>query len=325
VNKSSKKSIVLTNDYILIGLLLLLFAAFSFFVPSFFTFVNLSGMLGSIAVTGTLALGVSIALIAGAIDFSIAATAAFTGILITKMLSNNIPVIFAILLVMVSAVVIGTFNGLLVAKLRINAFITTLATMGIIRGLAFIINGGSASKYIQNASYYIIGSKNFFFIPVIFVVMLLMYLVGSLFLSQTITGRKLYAVGGNFEACKQVGIRTGNYIIMVYIICAVCSAIGGIFLSSRLRSGVPNVADGWEFDIITAVIFGGISLWGGIGSLKGTLIAILVLGVLWNGLTIVGVSTFYQYIIRGSLLIIAITLDKIRISVLENKRLNAFD
>jgi len=253
--------------------------------------------------------GMTLLLTSGGIDLSVGSVLALSGVICAKLAVSGVPLPVAILGGVASGFIIGLLNGTLVVFFKIPFLIATLGSMYIARGLAYIISGGQAVVAGLPDSFKIPGRGYVGFIPIPILIMIIICVVFYIIQSRTILGRYSYAIGGKLETAILSGINISNVQLLFYSLVGLLSGVAGIILSSRLASGQPNTGLGFEFDVIVAVILGGTSLSGGEGTILGTIIGALIVGVLNNGLNLLGVHTFYQYILSGATLVLAVILD----------------
>ena len=214
----------------------------------------------------------------------------------------------ALLITIIAGAILGAVNGLLTARLLLPSFIVTVATMSIYRGLVSLPTGG-APLMISDPNWQAIGASHFLGVPLIIWILLVLFLANHIALSMTVFGRETYLTGGNREAALYSGIRVNRIKIIIFTLSGVMSAIAGILLSSRLYSAQTNAGLSYELDAIAAAVLGGTSLSGGVGTMPGTLIGALIIGVLNNGMNMLSVPYFYQLIVKGVVIIIAVWLD----------------
>lgn len=295
----------------LLAVLFILCAALTMINESFMSRNNIINILLSASTNGVVASGVSFVILIGGLDLSVGSVVALSGAFVATLLNSGIPVFYAISLTLAFGLLLGIINAFFINELKVNPLITTLGTMMVYRGAAFIVSGGSA-VYIRNEGFYTLGTGSFLGLPIPVVVLLLVFLVFYFILSQTIFGRNLYIIGGNSEAARLCGINTRLYTYIIYALCAAMATLSGIVLAARMTSGQPTAADGLELDAVTAVVLGGATLTGGVGTMFGTIVGILILTVFRNGLLIMNVDAFYQYIASGMLLLLAVTFDQLR-------------
>lgn len=263
------------------------------------------------AITGIAATAMTLALIQGCIDISVGGIMALTGMVCALLLKNGMPTFFAILIAFLLGIACGAFNGLMVSKAKINPMITTLSTMSIFRGIAYLSNDG-ISIVINDSSFKWIGRGYIGPIPFIILLMLIAF-IGIWYLSKyTAFGRKIYATGSNYRASYLSGINTDRVIWIVYTLSGMMAGLSGILMAAQSGAGLPIAGEGYEMTVISACILGGTSLSGGKGSIVGTFLGILMLTTISNGLTMLAVPTFWQQIIKGVILLISVLIDVIR-------------
>jgi len=305
--KNDFKNIVLKYKS-LIGLLILCMVI-SIIAPRFLTFGNLKNVFTQVSVNAVIAIGMSFVILTGGIDLSVGSILAVSGAAAAGIMSSSGNVFLAIIVALAIGTIIGLINGVLVSKGRIQAFIVTLATMTIFRGVTYVFtNGTPISGLGQNFSS--IGNKMILGLPIPVVLMVIVFGIALYILSQTRYGRYVYALGGNEDSARLSGINTDKIKTLVYVISGAAAALSGIIVTSRIGSASPNAGVGFELDAIAAVVVGGTSLAGGEGSVVGTIIGALIIGVLNNGLNLINVSPFYQAIVKGLVILLAVMVKK---------------
>lgn len=294
----------------LIGLILIS-VMMSFASDNFFEFSNVMNVLRQVAVVGILAVGMTFVILTGGIDLSVGAVMALSGTIAAGLMIAGLPPALALVAGLGVGVVFGLVNGALVAWGRMPAIIVTLATMGIARGLGLMYSGGYPISGLPGwVSWFGVGRiAN---IPVPVIVMLLTYFVAWVVLERTGFGRHVYAVGGNETAARLSGVRVARVKLAVYAISGFTTALAAIILTGRLMSGQPNAGVGFELDAIAAVVLGGTAIAGGRGSVVGTLIGAVVLGILNNGLNLMGIDPYVQNVIKGVIILLAIYISRER-------------
>lgn len=305
--KGSGMSFLKTYGGILIGLLLLVIL-FSITSPHFLKINNLLNIVLQVSIIAICAFGMTFALIIGGIDLSVGSTIALAGTAAALLLQQNIPFVVVVLLVILLGVILGAFNGVLISKANIPAFIVTVATMGIFRGIAYIMTSGVPVS-IQNKAFLGLGNGVFLGVQIPILILLLLFVINHVILSKTKFGRRSYLSGGNEEAAIYAGINVDRLKIWIYIITSTMAAISGLILASRLYSAQPNAASGYELDAIAAAVLGGTSLSGGSGKILGTLIGAIIIGVINNGMNLMNVPYFYQLIVKGLVILVAVYVD----------------
>ncbi|MDO4620933.1 MAG: ABC transporter permease [Lachnospiraceae bacterium] len=310
------------DKIILLVAIILVFILFTVLNKNFLTWTNIVNLLVAASLVGLVAVGHTYLIIAKQNDLSPGSLAAFSGTLVALLLSKDIPVVPAILLVLCAGVLVGMFNAFMVNKIKLEAFIATLVTQNIIRGFAYIICGGKPIS-ISNKAFLAIGKARVATIPVSVWMMIAAFVVFGFILAKTKLGRSVYAIGGNAEAARLAGLNPQRIITICFILIGVLTSLGGIVFASRMNSGQPAANVNLEFDAITAVILGGVSFAGGVGDMTGTVLGVVLIQAFNTGLIMVNVSTFWQYVARGALLLFALTFDFIRKQRREKELLEA--
>ena len=282
--------------------------AMSFLSDVFLTSDNITNIVTQSAVVGIAAVGATFVIITGGIDLSVGSNIALAGFLGAQLAHDSGNGFLGLLAVMGVAVLVGAFNGASVAWLGLAPFIVTLAVMGMARGLTLQFSQGQ-SVYDLPATIDWLGSAEFGGVKVSAILTILLFVVGHLVLSRTVFGHRVYAVGGNAHAARLAGINVKRVVFVTYVIAALCAGIAAIVLVGRLDSATPNAATGTELQVIAAVVIGGTSLFGGKGSMIGTLVGVLLIGVINNGLTLLDVSSFWVQFVQGALIFLAVLLD----------------
>ncbi len=300
----------LVDRFLDLGIYVALIALFIFFAtasPYFLTQRNLLNVGAAVAVTGILAAGMTIALIAGQLDLTVGANVAIVSVAVALSIGAGIPTPLAVLLGMVVGAIIGVVNTLLIVKVRINSIIATLALGIVIRGVALILTNGQVKPLLDPSLQNFI-SAQVVGVPVSVLILLGVYVIAWIWLTFTRAGWHVYSVGGNASASLRSGIKVNRVYFGVFIITAVLAAVGGVITAGNAGSGGPNYAAGAEFDVLTAVLLGGIGLAGGAGRIQRTLAGVLVIGILNNGLTLMSVNTYYQQLARGAVFVLAVVV-----------------
>lgn len=292
---------------ILSGMLVLIIL-FSFMNDSFFTTNNIINIILQVSIIAITAYGMTYVLLLGDIDLSVGSTIALIGTFAALGASWGIPFILLVPLSIVAALVLGLINGGLTALAGIPSFIVTVATMGIFRGIAYIVTDGTPVM-IKNDAFLALGNGEFLSVPIPIWILLVLLLVNHFILTKTAFGRKIYITGGNKEAAVYSGINVVSLKIKVFMITAVLAGISGMILASRLYSGQPNSAISYELDAIAAAVLGGTSLNGGYGTVIGTMIGALTIGVINNGMNLMNVPYFYQMVVKGLVILVAVYVD----------------
>lgn len=281
--------------------------------PSFLDPNNLLNLLRQVSINGLIAFGMTFVILTGGIDLSVGAILALTSALSAMMLTSGVPTLIAMLIGIIFGGLLGGLNGLLITKGGAAPFIASLATMTIFRGATYVFTDGNPiTSKVMNDSFIFqfIGRGYFFGIPVPVIIMLISFFVLYILLHKMTFGRKTYALGGNEKAAFVSGIKVNLTKTWIYVISGIMSSAAGMILISRLSSAQPDAGTGFEMDAIAAVVLGGTSLAGGRGRIFGTLIGALIIGTLNNGMNLIGISSFYQQIVKGIVIIIAVLIDR---------------
>ena len=288
----------------------LLTGVMSFISPPFRTLSNIENILQQSSVNGIMAVGMTLVIITAGIDLSVGSVLALSAVVATSFAHPDThSLIVPILLGLLVGLTCGTVSGVLIAKRRLAPFIVTLGMMTVARGLALVYTNGRPVINLSDA-YDKIGGGYLAQLPVPTLIFFFVVMVGAFILHFTRFGRYVYAVGGNELAAKVSGINTDRILIGVYALTGALAGLAGIVLSSRVMSGSPATGAGYELDAIAAVVIGGTSLSGGRGSISGTVVGALIIGVMNNGLDLLNVSSYWQQIVKGVIIVLAVLLDK---------------
>jgi ribose/xylose/arabinose/galactoside ABC-type transport system permease subunit len=281
----------------------------SFISPQFLTLSNWTIIITQVSINALLAFGVTFVIIAGGIDLSLGSMVAVTGI-VAAMLAHpdSYPVVVPVFIGLLAGLLMGGINGFVITRTGIAPFIVTLGTMTIGRGVALILSKGRPISNLSE-SFNFIGGGTVLGIPFPIIVLLIVFAICSIVLKKTLLGRYIYAVGGNEKAAEAAGIEVNKVKMAVYSICGLLAALAGILLTSRITTGQPNAGAGFELDAIAAAIIGGASTSGGTGTMTGTLVGVLLIGVISNGLDLLNVTSYYQQVVMGVIIIGAVVLD----------------
>ena len=296
----------------LVGLLVLI-TIVTILSPSFLSTKNIFNILRQTSVNGIIAAGMTFVILTGGIDLSVGSILAISGAVCASLLASGQNIIIAVLASLIIGAMVGFLNGFIITKGKLQPFIATLATMTILRGLTLVYTDGKpitlgsgdlAIKFGQ------IGGGKIFGTPTPALIMILVFAICAFVLKNTQMGRYTYALGSNEEATKLSGLNTDKIKIAVYTISGILASVAGIIITSRLFSAQPTAGDGYELDAIAAVVLGGTSLTGGRGKITGTIIGALIIGVLSNALNILDVSSYYQMMVKGAVILVAVLLDR---------------
>ncbi len=279
---------------------------------SFLTQKNVFNVLRQISTNLYLACGMTMVIILGGIDLSVGSVIAMSGCVAAGCVSRyNLPLAVALLCGVLVGLVVGMFNGYVISSTTIPPFIVTLATMNIAKGLAYVYTGGSPVRVVTKA-WQFVGAGYIGPVPTPVVLLVIVLFVTAMIMNKTKLGRHLYAVGGNAQAAEFSGISVAKVKFLVHTYSGIMAGLAGIVLASRMYSGQPTAGDGAEMDAIAAVVVGGTSMAGGSGKIGGTIIGGLIIGVLNNGLNLMNVNSFWQYVVKGCVILLAVYLDYIR-------------
>lgn len=298
----------LIRDFGLAAVILLIVIVMSFLSSAFLTAHNITNIFRQISINGVLAIGMSFVILTGGIDLSVGSLVAVTSVVCGGLLEKGMNTAVVCLIGVCAAMVFGILNGYLVAYVGFQPFIATLATMTIGRGAAMVYADGKPF-IIKDPGFIFIGQGKMAGIPTLVLILIVVCVVGMIVLNTTTYGRYVFAIGGNKNAAKLSGIKTKVVELSAYLISALCCGIVGLMLSARISSGQPTAGEGYELDAIAAVAIGGTSMNGGIGSLTGTIMGFLILGLLSNSMNLMNIDSFYQNIVKGLIIILAVFLD----------------
>ncbi len=290
---------------------------FSQFSQYFFTADNLLNVTLQVSITAIIAVGMTFVILTGGIDLSVGSVVAVTGIIATSLIkfdfsaSPFLLITVSVIVALVFGFLSGSAAGFFITKFKVTPFIITLALMTVWRGAAFVYTDGRPVWGLPEM-FSVLGGGRFIGIPVPTIIMIIIFFAAHVVLTKTRFGRYVYAVGGNEEAARLVGIKTNKILIAVYSICGLLSALSGILLASRMNSGQPNAGQMYELDVIAAVVVGGTSLNGGRGTILGTFFGAMLIAILRNGLNLLNVNSYVQQVIVGVVILLAVLLDRKR-------------
>jgi ribose transport system permease protein len=295
----------------LLAILVLLVVILSIASPYFLTAVNLLNIGRGIAIVGLLAVGMTIVIISGGFDLSVGSTMAASGMVAGWLATQGVPLPIAFAAALFVGLVIGLANGAIISYGRVNPLIATLATLAIVRGCGYVISGGR-EIVISNQAFQTLGTGTILGIPYIVILLVGVFLIFAWMMPRTLFGRYAYAIGSSAKAAQRAGVPVARWRIAYYATSGALAALAGLVFVARTGNAQPSAALGIELDVITAVILGGTSLTGGRGRLSGTFIALILLGVVNNGLILTGVPAFWQQVVKGSILLMAVLYDEMR-------------
>lgn len=317
-NKFFRNHVLLGERTSLYIALIVMLAVFAINIPTFFTGKNILAIMTSAVTMGLAAIGQSYLIIGGQIDLSSGAVAAFSGVLVAILLQQGWSVWLAIVVVLAVGAFWGFISSILVNELRFQAFIATYAVSSVVRGLAYVISDAK-SVSITNSTFIELSSAQFLGIRSPVWILIAFLIIFSLILKYTIFGRSVYAIGGNPTAARLAGVRSKRLRTKLFMLSSVLCALGGLILASRMHSGQGSYSASLEFEAMTASILGGISFAGGSGNMLGTILGIFILQGFNNGLQVMGLSTYWQFVARGLLLIFALAFDGIRTRLMSKR------
>ena len=309
---------LLLGEQGLLVIFVIAFAVVSVFVPSFLTERNMLGLFQSVVTIGIVACTMMFCLASRDFDLSVGSIVAFTGMVAVMASNASGSIVIGLIAALACGTFVGFVNGTIIAKLRINALITTLATMQIVRGLALISSDGRAVG-INDPGFYQLALSRFLGIPTPIWIMLILFSVFGFVLNRSVFGRNTLAIGGNPEASRLAGVNVDGMRIWIFTIQGLVCAVAGILLASRITSGQPNAATGLELSAISACVLGGVSLAGGRAAMTGVIVGVLILGIAENAMNLLNIQAFYQYLVRGLILLLAVLLDNVRSTGLGRK------
>lgn len=279
--------------------------------PDFLTLNNLFNILRQVSINALIAFGMTFVILTGGIDLSVGSILALSSAFVAGLMTDGTSALIAVLAGLIVGAVMGTLNGMVISLGKVAPFIATLATMTIFRGLTLVYTDGKPITGLSQGGWFELFGRGYFWIfPVPVLTMLIAFAVLYFILKKTTFGRYTYAIGGNEEAAKLMGIQVNKVKIMIYSLSGLMAALAGIILTSRLNSAQPTAGTSYELDAIAAVVLGGTSLSGGRGWIVGTLIGALIIGTLNNGLNLLGVSSFFQLVVKGLVILFAVLADR---------------
>lgn len=294
------------------GIYLFLAAVFIFFAvttPNFVSYKNIINILRQVSMFGIVVIGVAFVMIGGGMDLSVGGELAVVGMVLGYLMVNlHVPVAVAIMLGIILGCLFGVINGLVSIKLNIAPIIVTLATMLVLQGIAYLITGGYPITGMPD-KFVVFGQGYVGAIPVPVIIFILFIVFGWIVMNKTYLGRYIYALGGNKEAARLAGINVNRLTVAVYTFAGFAASIAAIIMVGRTNASQPGAGNSYPFDCMTAACLGGISIQGGEGKISGVVVGVLILGILDNGLVLLGVNTNFQSVIKGAILLLAVAID----------------
>ena len=307
---SAKSRLTWLTQYGIIIAFVLLCIALTFLNKYFLTPENITNILLQTSINGILAMGMTLVILTGGIDLSVGSVLAFSSIVAATFVTgdNPQPPVVALLVGMFTGAILGLVNGCIIAYLKIPPFVATLGMLSVARGLTYAYTGGMPVPNLSE-TFLNVGEGSILGVPLPILIFVLIFALLWVVLNHTSYGRTVYAVGGNVKSARTAGIRTRRVTASVYVIAGVLAGLGGLILTARTSSALPQAGVSYELDAIAAVVIGGTSLSGGVGSITGTLLGALIIGTINNGLDLLGVSSAYQQIVKGCIIVVAVLLD----------------
>ena len=296
-------------EYAIIIIFIVLFVAMSIFAPNFLTGSNIANVLRQVSINGICAIGMTFVILTGGIDLSVGAIIGVSGVLTAMMMINNVNPIIASLISLALCTFIGFATGLVISHIGIPPMVATMGTMTSLRGVAYLITGGTP-VFGFDSRYAVIGQGYVGAVPIPVIILVLSFAAGIFFLSKIRHSRYIYGVGGNEEVARLSGISVHRIKAFVYAVSGFCSALAGLVMLGRLNSGQPRAGESYEMDVITAVVLGGVSLTGGVGKISHVVFGVLIIGVLTNGMTMMAVDDYWQRVVKGLVLLLAVGFDR---------------
>lgn len=307
--QKKKANINAMRELLLVGVVILLCIVWTCMNPRFISVQNITNILRQASYTAISAVGMTMVIILGEIDLSAGSLVCASGLVGSMVCKVTGSAWLGVISALAVGALVGLCNGMLCAKGKLPGFIATLASMIVLRGLAYIITGGNSVVW-NNDNFTKIGTGYIFkYFPIPVIIMAAVLVFGILFTKKLRFGRYIYAVGGNSEASRWSGISVEKVKIIVYIIMGILTSIAGLIITARLGSGQPSAGEGFEMDCITAAVVGGTSMSGGKGKIMGTFVGVILLTVLTNGMTLVGINTYWQQIFKGVIIVISVLAD----------------
>jgi L-arabinose transport system permease protein len=321
---SRARLIELWNQMGMVAVFAVMFIVLSFCVPNFFNLVNMKGLALSVATVGIIACTMMFCLAAGDFDLSVGSVVALAGVLSAIVVNKTGSVALGIASGILAGGVVGLVNGFVIARIGINALITTLATMLMVRGTAYIVCDGKSVSVsdenffqlgITSFPHFTLGGEHFTGIPTPVWIMILSFAIFGLLLHKTIFGRYALAIGGNKQAARFAGINVVKTKIAIFALQGLIAGFAGVILASRFTSGQPKTSEGLELQVISACVLGGVSLTGGTATIMGVIVGVFIMGAVQNAMDLKNIDSFYQYVVRGGILLAAVLFDRMKQTV----------
>ncbi|CAG4902398.1 L-arabinose ABC transporter permease AraH [Paraburkholderia saeva] len=301
----------LINKSGIVMVFLILFTVLALTVPGFISSRNIQGLLLSVTLIGSISVTMMFVLALGEVDLSVASIVAFSGVVASTLITATHSVVLGVTAGVLAGGAVGLVNGVLVARYRINSLIVTLAMMEVVRGLAFITSNGDAVM-ISEESFFDLGGGSFLGISYPIWSNIVGFVLFGFLLKKTVFGKNVLAVGGNSEAALLAGLPVTRIKVTVFVLQGLVTGFAGVMLASRMSLGDPKTSVGLELGVISACVLGGVSLTGGVATISGVLVGVLIMGSVQDAMSLMNVPTFYQYLIRGGILLLAVLFDQYR-------------
>lgn len=306
--KKTKSAKSLLSEYFIFVIFIALVVVLTCLKPSFIQPSNLVNILKQASINGILSFGMMFVIIAGGFDMSVGSTVAFAGIVAALLGQGQFPLIVPLVVAMLAGLAVGIVNGVGVAVGDLPPFIMTLGTMTAVRGLALLTSDGKPVTGISD-EYKAVAASSIFGVPMLAIFLVIVILICAFVLAKTVYGRRVYACGGNLQAARVSGINTTLIRISTFAIAGLLAGLSGFLMTSRVTIGQPTAAESYEMDAITACVVGGVSMSGGVGKPWGVVVGCLLITVITNGLDILGVSSHWQKIVKGVIIVLAVLID----------------
>jgi L-arabinose transport system permease protein len=302
----------LANLWANAGMVVVFFALFlgvSIFVPQFFTPFNMKALAVSVATVGMVACTMLFCLASGHFDLSVETILSMSGVLAALVVASTGSVLLGVVAGIAAGGIVGAVNGVVIARFKINALITTLATMQIVKGMGYLICRGEAVT-VGNEGFFVLGNSAVLGVPTPVWITTFCFVVFGILLNKTVFGRQTLAIGGNKESARLAGINVFRTQFSIFLMQGFVAGFAGVIVASKMTSGQPKPPEGFALDVISACVLGGVSLSGGVGSMTGTVVGVLIMGTVANALNLLNVDTYYQYVVRGAILLAAVLFDQ---------------
>lgn len=314
--KEKKQKFSFGSFYQKYGIMFILVFEVMFFAlarDNFLTTSNFFNVGRQISFIGIASIGMTIVMVTGGIDISVGSMLALSGVICAKMtVEMGLPLPVAVILTLIMGLIAGVINGIATSMLHIPALIATLAMQTILKGIAFLLTNALPVKNISDTMKFLGQGRFFGSLPVPFVIMLVLFVFGWWFLEKSYLGRRIYAVGGNMEAARLSGINTQLVCIIAYAMCGVFAALAGVLMCGRLGSGQPSIGADFPMDVLTATVLGGVSVNGGKGTIVNVLFGAFIMGVLSTGMIMMGLSDYWQWVVKGLVLLFAVSMSNLK-------------